>query len=88
MWEREAMWIEFQTTSRFAVRAFIGRVNAISGSEMEQGSATQRDGMEQDYRVTPNQPWLDGICVAPGVVRQFVAMPRKFSISYNFSSQL
>jgi hypothetical protein len=31
----------------------------------------------QDYVVVPGQEWLDGICVAPGIVRQFVAMPRK-----------
>ncbi|KIW90985.1 uncharacterized protein Z519_08768 [Cladophialophora bantiana CBS 173.52] len=29
----------------------------------------------QVYVVVPGQNWLDGICVAPRVVRQFVAMP-------------
>jgi hypothetical protein len=30
---------------------------------------------KQDYIVSPNQLWLDGIAIKPGVVRQFVAMP-------------
>jgi hypothetical protein len=29
----------------------------------------------QDYIVVPDQPWLDGIVVESGQVRQFVAMP-------------
>lgn len=29
----------------------------------------------QDYLVCPDQPWLDGINVSQGVIRQFVAMP-------------
>lgn len=35
------------------------------------------DGPAQDYIVVPGQKWLDGICVAPGIVRQFVVMPCK-----------
>src|SRR5262249_40867026 len=33
------------------------------------------DGSELDYIVVPEQPWLDGFCVAKDVIRQFVAMP-------------
>jgi hypothetical protein len=29
----------------------------------------------QDFMEVPTQPWLDGFCVAKGVVRKFVAMP-------------
>jgi hypothetical protein len=29
----------------------------------------------QNYIVCPNQPWLDGINVGDGIIRQFVAMP-------------
>ncbi|THC94159.1 hypothetical protein EYZ11_006367 [Aspergillus tanneri] len=30
---------------------------------------------KQDYVVVPEQQWLDGIAVGPGIVRQFVSMP-------------
>ncbi|KAF2021493.1 hypothetical protein BU24DRAFT_417132 [Aaosphaeria arxii CBS 175.79] len=81
MWQREAMWIQFETPvnrgiKNYAVRVFIGKVNAISGLLMDEDPST-KDGLneQQDYVVVPGQQWLDGICVAPGVVRQFVAMP-------------
>ena len=50
----------------------MGNVNAISGLPKHEIAE------KQDYVVVPNQPWLDGIAVEPGVVRQFVAMPCKF----------
>ncbi len=28
-----------------------------------------------NYLVLPQQPWLDGVAVRKGVIRQFVAMP-------------
>ncbi|EOA92167.1 uncharacterized protein SETTUDRAFT_134260 [Exserohilum turcica Et28A] len=76
MWQREAMWVNFeQGRYKYAVRVFMGHVNAVSGRQMKEGPETQ-DGVDaQDYIVVPGQDWLDGICVAPGVVRQFVAMP-------------
>ena len=33
------------------------------------------DRAAQNYLVAPDQPWLDGFCVAKGLIRQFVAMP-------------
>ena len=33
------------------------------------------DAADHDYVVVPEQPWLDGFCVAKDVIRQFVAMP-------------
>ncbi|KAI4960067.1 hypothetical protein J4E86_001686 [Alternaria arbusti] len=80
MWQREAMWLNFQSElhkrdDECAVRVFAGQVNAISGLNMNEASKGQHNEQLQDYIVIPNQPWLDGICVAPGIVRQFVAMP-------------
>ncbi|KAI4919452.1 hypothetical protein J4E90_001586 [Alternaria incomplexa] len=76
MWQREAMWLNFEPTKRkCAVRIFMGHVNAISGLTMEETTNNESEELEQDYIVIPGQRWLDGICVAPGIVRQFVAMP-------------
>jgi len=77
MWQREAMWISFTPTKhKCAVRVFMGHVNTVSGLTMGETADQKCDEREQDYIVIPGQQWLDGICVAPGVVRQFVAMPR------------
>lgn len=81
MWQREAMWINFevgndQRPTKYAIRVFLGRVNAVSGLLMDEDQRnTDSPDQKQDYVVVPGQRWLDGICVAPGVVRQFVAMP-------------
>lgn len=45
---------------------------------MEETANKEVEDQQQDFIVLPGQKWLDGICVAPGVVRQFVAMPRTF----------
>ncbi|KAI4932414.1 hypothetical protein J4E85_002812 [Alternaria conjuncta] len=80
MWQREAMWLNFEPTIRkCAVRIFMGHVNVISGLTMEETANYENDELEQDYIVIPGQRWLDGICVAPGVVRQFVPMPHQGS---------
>lgn len=85
MWQREALWIDFASTSswraaahdyKYAVRVFVGKVNAVSGHTMDEESPEGKY-RKQDYVVIPGQEWLDGICVEPGVVRQFVAMPCK-----------
>jgi hypothetical protein len=75
MWQREALWISFSAPyeQKHALRVFVGRINAVSGLKMDE----RADQPIQDYVVVPGQEWLDGICVAPGIVRQFVAMPRK-----------
>ena len=78
MWQREALWINFDTPylQKYALRVFVGRINAVSGLGMgEKVNEPQGAEMLQDYVVVPGQKWLDGICVAPGIVRQFVAMP-------------
>lgn len=80
MWQREALWINFTApyAEKYALRVFVGRINAVSGLKMyEMTDEAQGAELLQDYVVVPGQDWLDGICVAPGVVRQFVAMPCK-----------
>lgn len=77
------MWIYFASRSQFAIKIYLGGVNAVSGEPMIENAATQlrrqklkADGKSiQDYVVTPNQKWLDGIASTAGVVRQFVSMP-------------
>ncbi|KAL4774496.1 hypothetical protein BDW60DRAFT_205069 [Aspergillus nidulans var. acristatus] len=72
MWQREALWIQFNNrgaNTRYAIRVNIGHINAVSGLDIYKVSD------KQDYLVVPGQKWLDGISVSPGVVRQFVAMP-------------
>lgn len=83
MWQREAMWISFHIKDAdpdlcYAVRISVGHVNAITGLPMNEANRRDEYGISrQDYIVVPGQPWIDGICVAAGVVRQFVAMPCK-----------
>lgn len=81
--EKEAMWIDFTAHEPFIVKVYAGGVNTISGEHHKEDINTKfrrlKDRLSgkqvQDYAVLPNQPWLDGIAVSPGVVRQFVAMP-------------
>ena len=75
LWQREALWLSFQgTRPAVAVKVGVGKVNALSGLPWDAALHAPRDG-EQDYLVAPRQPWLDGINVGQGVIRQFVAMP-------------
>ncbi|TLD25152.1 hypothetical protein PspLS_05891 [Pyricularia sp. CBS 133598] len=82
--EMEALWINFtrlgqKTSTKFAVRPFVGGVNTISGQALH--CATMDTilpkkkvlAKNQDYLVSPDQKRLDGISIEPGVVRQFVA---------------
>jgi hypothetical protein len=85
--EREALWISFheegewrRTSKRipFAIRIYTGGINAISGEPMRPNMATFLKAMngvrpKQDYLVFPDQRWIDGTTVSPGVVRQFVS---------------
>jgi hypothetical protein len=71
--QREAVWLAFGGTSwkPNAVQVGVGRINAVSGEPWAEGLR----GDPQDYLVTPDQPWLDGINAGHGTVRQFVALP-------------
>src|SRR6185312_8752975 len=55
----------------FALKIAAGKINAVSGEPWK----PELNATERDYVVVPEQPWLDGFCVAKDVVRQFVAMP-------------
>jgi hypothetical protein len=76
MWQAEALWLDFG--SRWggypcAVRVFTGMIDAITGAPRDESAALA--GAPQNYVVVPDQPWLDGYCIAEGAIRQFVAMP-------------
>jgi len=60
-----------------------GKINAITGEPWRPGL----NRAPQDYLVLPQQPWLDGFSIAPGIVRQFLAMPvgRGFSAEEQLS---
>jgi len=80
------MWIKFNSYSKFALRIYVGGVNAITGEPMVPDMSTllrRQNGIEkkQDYVVLPSQPWLDGIATSPGIVKQFVAVPYKSGYS-------
>ncbi|MGD8700263.1 MAG: hypothetical protein PVJ43_13290 [Gemmatimonadales bacterium] len=78
MYQSEALWVNFRgsrswTDSEYpvAVKVATGKINAVTGKAWENGLNRK----PQDYLVVPEQPWLDGYCVAKGEIRQFVAMP-------------
>lgn len=77
MHQSEALWIHFSSPGwrrqayPFAVKVAAGKINAVTGKRWSK--ALHRE--PQDYLVVPKQPWLDGFCVAKGVIRQLVAMP-------------
>ncbi|KDQ09070.1 hypothetical protein BOTBODRAFT_37317 [Botryobasidium botryosum FD-172 SS1] len=75
MYRREAMWMDFSSKrNRYALKVSAGDINVLNGYPR---SDVRQDGT-QDYVVVDHdegQPWLDGICTAPGLVKQFVAMP-------------
>ncbi|OCH84774.1 hypothetical protein OBBRIDRAFT_839456 [Obba rivulosa] len=77
MYQREAMWISFKNSqalsSDYAVKVSVGGVNALTGKPQNETSAGKQDYLA--IKKTGGQLWLDGISTAPGVVKQFVAMP-------------
>lgn len=94
MYQKEAMWINFEAMSPFMIKIYAGGVNVVSGEHNREDAQTKvrrsertREGKSiQDYVVTPRQLWLDGIAVSPGVVRQFIAMP--MGEGYSVEAQL
>ncbi len=73
MYQREALWLGFRAAAwkPNAVKITVGGVNVISG-KIDHGDKLNEP---QDYIVTPEQIWLDGINAGHGTIRQFVAMP-------------
>ena len=84
MHQAEAMWLSFDCDSDypFAIKVATGKICAVTGDAWAE--RLNRD--PQDYLVVPDQPWLDGYCVAKGVIRQFVAMP--LGAGYTVEEQL
>ena len=71
MHQSEAMWLCFHASYPMAIKVAAGKINAVTGDAWSNKPRTE----PQDYLVVPDQPWLDGFCVAKGTIRQFVAMP-------------
>lgn len=70
MHQSEAMWISFDASYPMAIKVAAGKVNVLTGDAWSNDLRTD----PQDYLVVPDQPWLDGFCVAKNTIRQFVAM--------------
>jgi hypothetical protein len=76
------MWIRFSSKEPFALKVYVGGVNAISGVPIDEKPEAMlkrlrlSNKVKQDYLVLPEQPWLDGIASEDGNIRQFVAMPK------------
>ena len=69
--QSEAMWLSFSGSYPMALRIASGKIDAVTGEPWSDGLTEE----PQNYVVVPEQPWLDGFCVAKGSIRQFVAMP-------------
>lgn len=91
LYQREAMWISFNTArTPLAVKVAAGKVNAVSGTPWTE-TLTKLDRKnagdpDQDYLVAPHQKWIDGFNVGDGVIRQFVAMP--LGMKYTVEAQV
>ncbi|PCD75723.1 hypothetical protein [Pseudothioclava arenosa] len=75
LWQAEALWLNFGGgwggDLPVAVKVAAGKINAVTGETW----TAPLNRNPQDYVVWPEQPWLDGFAIEPGVIRQFVAMP-------------
>jgi hypothetical protein len=77
------MWVDFTCEKPFAVKVYVGGVNAVSGEArsedfgtlLRRSTALDRGESIQDYLVTDEQYWIDGIAKRDGTVMQFVATP-------------
>jgi len=66
LYQAEAIWISFSAnwwsggSYPCAIKVAVGKINAISGKLWK----PKLDRSDRDYIVVPEQPWLDGFCVA------------------------
>ena len=85
----EAMFISFSSLSVFAIKIFLGPINVITG---DRSSRTSSDNLirkeKQDYIVTPEQRWIDGIVTGPDEIRQFVATATTKGSRYSVEAHL
>ncbi|KAI5917761.1 hypothetical protein F4810DRAFT_704677 [Camillea tinctor] len=94
MHQKEALWIRMSATAPFMIKIYAGGVNVVSGEHEDEDDMTRqrraariaRGESIQDYVVAPDQYWIDGFAVAPGIVRQFVAMP--MGSGYSLEAQI
>ncbi|TVY46389.1 hypothetical protein LCER1_G008697 [Lachnellula cervina] len=96
--DREGLWINFESTRPFAIKIYLGGINAISGEPIMETFATalrraklvKEKKAIQDYVVVDpanqGQLWLDGIAKLNGKVMQFVAVPS--GTGYTVESQV
>lgn len=92
--EREAMWINFKGCRPFAIKIYVGGINAVSGEPAVETSGTLQRRKQrldqgksiQDYVVPPTQIWLDGVATTDGKVMQFTATPA--GSGYSIEAQL
>ena len=70
VYQREAMWLSFDSAAPSALKVGVGKVCAVNGKPWS-GFLSQDP---QNYLALPLQPWLDGINSGDGTVRQFVAV--------------
>jgi hypothetical protein len=71
IYQREAMWLSFDSSEPAALQVGVGKVCAVSGLPW----IDHLIGDPQNYVALPTQPWLDGINAGDGFIRQFVAVP-------------
>ena len=85
LYQREALWIQFRALLGCwtAIQVGAGGVNVLTGQPFQ--SPLKAD--PQNYLVCPEQPWLDGILMGTGTVRQFVAAPVDRSIGAQLSGE-
>jgi ubiquitin len=86
MREREAMWMSFKGKTKCAVKIGLGMVNGVSGQRWSSGLAPCTKESPQDYVVSPQQPWLDGVKTEDDTVRQFIAT--QMGKSYTIEEQV
>jgi hypothetical protein len=84
VYQREALWLGFDCPAwqPRAVQIGIGGINAVTGASWREALSAS----PQNYLVCPDQPWLDGINLGRGLIRQFVAMP--LGLGYTVEGQL
>ncbi|TVY65745.1 hypothetical protein LSUE1_G008321 [Lachnellula suecica] len=96
--DREGLWVGFESTRPFAIKLYLGGINAISGEPIIETFATplRRAKLLEEKKAIQNyvvvdpanqgQLWLDGIAKLNGKVMQFVAVPS--GSGYSVESQI
>ena len=78
----EALWLSFNTSQPYALLIGAGGINALTGEKLGTKLA------ENNYLVTPPQPWLDGWKDQDGTVYQFVGTEYKGGEGLTVGEQL